>query len=367
VARRRAERIATMNALVAAVVGAHLDARAARELGAADDASIRSVSAEVDETRVKVEGGGALRSDLLSLEVRLAEARQGRVRSRVAERLALAALRELLALPPAASIEVVEGGDPAGPLPASAVDGLAEAYRSRGEVRAARRAVERAALGLADARRAYLPRVDLEARVYGDDAGAELDFGTRNWTVGLALSLDVFDGLAREARIRQAHAALDEVAWSDRQALLAVARDVESAYLRLEEARARLAVATQAVGAADETFEIVGTRFRGGAEAVTRYLEAEADRTRARTNRIRARLDADRAAIEVARAIGRLAPGAGGNAAPATATTGGATGPGAAPTGDAGAPAGDGGAGAPTGVDAGAPTAPAAGRAEAAS
>jgi outer membrane protein len=297
---------ALANALVATVVGAYLDGRAAGELLEADDASIRSVAAQVEETSVKVEGGGALRADLLSLEVRLAEARQQRVRSDVARRLALASLRELLALPPEAPLVLAGAAYGPVPPPETAAEALAEAYRRRPEVQAARRAVERAGIELGAARRAYLPRLDLETRLYGDDAGADLDFGDRNWTVALALSLDLFDGFARESRIARARAALDEVTWADRQTLLQVARDVETAYLRLEEARARHAVAAQAVGAAEETLELVAERWRGGAETVTRYLEAEADRTRARTSEIRARLDAERAGVEVARAIGRL-------------------------------------------------------------
>jgi outer membrane protein len=300
---------AVANGLVAAVVGAYLDARAAGELLAADDASIRSVEAQVAETRVKVEGGGALRADLLSLEVRLAEARQQRVRSEVARRLALAGLRELLALPADAPLALAAGAYAVEALPPTALEALAEAYRVRPEVQVARHAVERAALELGVAHRAYLPRLDLETRLYGDDAGANLDFGDRNWTVALALSVDLFDGLAREARLAGAHAALDEVTWADQRTLLKAAREVETAYLMLEEARARLAVAEQAVAAAEETLELVAVRYRGGGETVTRYLEAEADRTRSRTNAIRAQLDADRAAVEVARAVGRLGAG----------------------------------------------------------
>ena len=46
--------------------------------------------------------------------------------------------------------------------------------------------------------------------------------------------------------------------------LLDIAHDVETAYLSLEEARAREAVAVQAVAAADETLELVETQYRAG-------------------------------------------------------------------------------------------------------
>ncbi|MEW6273401.1 MAG: TolC family protein [Thermodesulfobacteriota bacterium] len=302
-------RDAAGNALVAAVVATYLDARATRELGTADDASVATMESQVAESRAKVEGGGALRSDLLSLEVRLAEAREQRFRSETAERLALAALRELLALPADAPLELADADYDVGTLPATFADALAQAYRSRPEAAIARRAVERARIELASARRAYLPRVDVISRFYAD-VPVDLGFDVKdpNYTVAVALSFDVFDGGAREAAVASARAALDELTEADRKALLAVAREVETAYLRLDESRARYQVAAQAVDAADETLQLVEVQYRGGAATVTRYLEAESARARARTAKIQARLDLERAKVEAQRAIGGLYP-----------------------------------------------------------
>jgi outer membrane protein TolC len=296
-------RDALANALVAGVVAAHLGGRAARELLAADEASVRTVEAQVEETRARVEGGSALRSDLLSLEVRLKQAEERRIRADVAHRLVLAALRRLLALEPGHPLDLADAAYPVGDLPGAATEALEEAYRRRGEVQAARRAVERARIEVERAERATSPRADLEARYYGDDEGLSLD---ANWTVALALSFEVFDGGRRKAGVRSARAALERIEEEDRRALLEVARDVEEAYLHLEEAEARVAVASQAVGAGEETLDLVDRQFRGGSATVTRYLEAEQARTEARTALIRARLDLERARLDVARALGRL-------------------------------------------------------------
>jgi len=298
---------AAANALVAAVVATYLDAQAARELLAADDASVRAVEAQVAEGKVRVAGGGALRSDLLSLEVRLAEAREQRFRTETAHRVALAMLRMLLALPPEAPLELADEPLELAALPSSVGEALAEAYRSRPEAALARRSVERARLELASARRAYLPRIDVATRLYADVPEAlHIDPKDPNWTVAIALSVDLFDGGARGAAIRSARAALDELSEADRAMLLAIAREIETAWLRLEEARARLAVASQAVAAAEETLQLVDVQYRGGAATVTRYLETETAAARARTTRIQARLDVDRAMVELHRAMGRL-------------------------------------------------------------
>jgi len=270
------------------------------------------VESQVAESRVRVEGGGALRADLLSLEVRLAEARELRLRSDTAYRLATAALREILALPDDAAIELARADTPIATLPATSAEALAEAYRLRPEAAMARRAVERARIDLSSARRAYIPRVDLLSRFYADVPDLYTSVKDPNYTVAVALSVDLFDGGSRAAAIDRARAVLHELTEADRKTLLAIARDVDSAYLRLGEARARHQVATQAVGAADESFQLVAVQYRGGAATVTRYLEAEGGRARAHSAKIRAQLDVERASIDVQRAIGALARQEGG-------------------------------------------------------
>ncbi len=296
------------NALTAAVVAAWLEARAARALATADDASVRSVEAEVRELAARVEGGAALRADLLSLEVRLAEARERRLRTGLAERLALATLRSLLALAPEAPLELApdEAGEFAGELPGSLPEAQALALATRPELEAARLGLERARLALAAAGRTRWPRLDLLARVWGGENDTSLDLNEANHTLALSLGFDLLDGGARAAELELARARLHEVRAQDRRALLEVALDVEVAWLQLEEARARLAVAQQSVGAGEESLALVERQFRDGGTTVTRFLEAEAARTRAQTSSIRAALDLERARIGLARATGRL-------------------------------------------------------------
>jgi len=302
----RAQREAIENALVAGVVAACLDTRAAVELTRADAVSVSSVEAQVGELRTRVEGGAALRSDLLSLEVRLAEARERQLRSELGRRLALATLRSLLALDPSEPLELADEPFESGLQPLTLAEARAEAFEQRPELEAARRAVERARLGVASAERGWWPRLDLLARVWGGTNDLSLDLNEANATVALSLGFDVFDGGSRSASIDAARASLREVRERDRRALIDVALDVETAWLRQEEARARLDVATQAVGASEETLDLVQKQFRGGSATVTRYLEAEAARTQARTALIRARLDLDRTQVDLARAMGRL-------------------------------------------------------------
>lgn len=302
----RDERRALENALVAGTLIAILDTRVAAELTAADEAAVRSVDAQVAEIRTRVLGGAALRSDLLSLEVRLAEAQQRRIESDIARRTALAALRYLLALPIDAPLALSDEPVASESIPAALTDAVAEAWRRRPETSSARRAIEQARMAVRSAQAAWSPRLDFESRIGGEDVDGSFTSGDRTWTAALAVSWDVADGGARTAGVRRARAALEEMEARDRQALLDVAFEVESAWLRLEAARSRLEVAARAVAASEEGLALVEEQFRGGAVTVTRYLEAESGRTQAKTSAIRVRLEVERAALEAARAMGRL-------------------------------------------------------------
>ena len=298
---------AAANVLAAAALAAYLDARAAGELLVADEASVKSVESQVAETRTKVDGGGAMRSDLLSLEVRLAEARERVIRTGVARRLALSALRSMLALPMDAELRIASDRIDGDPVPTTLPAAVAEAYEMRPDVAAARRAVESARMRLDAAERGDLPRLDLEARSWSDSGDPVTQFHDPNWTVALAISFDAFDGGANEAAVRRARAALRDMEEVDRRALLDLESDVETAWLRLEEARARVGVASQAVAASEESLGLVETQWKGGSVTVTRFLEAESARLNARTADVSARLALDRANVDLSRALGRFA------------------------------------------------------------
>jgi outer membrane protein TolC len=302
-----ATRRAREEALASAVVAAFLDLRATGELLVADEASLRAVQSQVEEVRTRVAGGAALRSDLLSLEVRAAEAEARRIRDDVARRLAQSALRRLLALPPDAPVELSSAPFEEERLPETAADARVAAHEGRPDLLAARRTAAAAEREHEAARRSWLPSLDFYARGWADDGNAELDFERANWSAGIGLTFDLYDGSWRAAERRRAAAVEEEAAAAVRRIELDVEFDVEQAWLAREEARARLAVAERAVAAADESLALVAAQFRGGSANVTRFLDAEAAQTQAKTSLIQAQLDLDRANAQAARALGLLA------------------------------------------------------------
>ncbi len=299
--------LATQNLLVMAVVAACLDARAARELSVSDEASLHSIESQLAEVRARVEQGAALRSDQLSLEVRLAEARERKLHTELGMRLALATLRSLLALESAVPIELSDEPFEQGNMPESLAAAREQAFAQRPELRSARHSQKRADLEIESARRAWLPRLDVVGRWYADENAYSLDLGESNSSVALSLSYPLFEGGARRAELMRARANRLEFSAAEMKTRSSIGLEVELAWLRRVEASARVDVATQALGAGQESLQLVETQFRSGAATVTRFLEAEAARSQMESSLIRARLDLERSDTELARALGNLA------------------------------------------------------------
>lgn len=100
------DRSAVMNALLANVILSYFDVQVAEAIAEATGATTETVRAQLRETEVKWREGRVLKSDVLSLEVRLAGAEEQRIRAENARRLAAASLANLLGFEPSVAIDL---------------------------------------------------------------------------------------------------------------------------------------------------------------------------------------------------------------------------------------------------------------------
>lgn len=304
----RLDREAIGNELTAQTVKAYYDILAARDLLDIAEDSVGTVSEQLRIMRVQQKGGAALKSEVLSLEVRLAEAEEEVVRSRNRLKLARAALGSLMGLDPAALSEaqavVVRSRPPEMELPDAYKEGMAYAMNHRPELERIRKQLIRSRLQVDAARSSYLPRLDLTGRYYMDDPEMAYDRDRENWTAGLVFNWDLFAGFSRKARVDEADAMLREMLAVDRKTTLGVKLDVKNAYLNREAAMARYEVAASSVESAEASYRMVKEHYEGGAATVTRYLEVELARRQAHIRKTAAFYDKIQAEADLARAIG---------------------------------------------------------------
>src|SRR5579859_814534 len=257
------ERSAIRNALGHAVTETYFVHLAARQLVEVALASVKAIESELVEARKRFDAGALLKSDVLSLEVRLAVARDGEVRARNGVEHARTSLRVLLALGPEETVELSSEFPPQDPsLPVDRGDAMKQALEERPELQAAARLVDLRKSELLMEKGAWLPSVDAFAS-FGQDA-PNLDFSAHqdNWTFGFSVDLPLFSGFRTQAKVAAAERRLREVRALEDKVRLGIEQEVRIALLHREEARERGKVTEKAIAAAEEALRLVREQYQ---------------------------------------------------------------------------------------------------------
>jgi len=266
-----------------------------REFIRAAQAAVNSFQTNVAIASKRLEGGTLLRTDLLDLEVRLAQAREDLVRARTANALANRALRNLLGIE-GGDFEIVDRAPSAAAPDSGDFSGRAELAAVRHRERAAEEQVRGAKAG-------NLPRIS----AFGSldyDYGPKFERGGGSYTVGGLLQWDIWDGNLTRAKAREARANLESAREEQRKVRLALSLEVEQARLELTAATERLAVTRQAVSQALESASLTQARFQQGAALATQLMDAETALLGARVRRADAEADQRIALAALRKAIG---------------------------------------------------------------
>jgi TolC family type I secretion outer membrane protein len=299
------ERSSLRNALAKAVAETYFVHLATTQQVEVTYASVKAVESELAQARQRFDAGALVKADVLSLEVRLASARDDQVRARNGVEQARTSLRVLLGLAPEESVELSTDLPPEdATLPRTREDALALAAASRPELEAAARLIGLRQTELSAEQGARYPSVDAFAS-YGQDA-PDLGFSSKqdNWAFGFSVDLPLFNGFRTRARISSAEHRIEEARSLEVQVRLAIEQEVRTSILHREEARERVSVTEKAVSAAEEALRLVREQYQAGTATLTRYLEAEAALTDARSRRIAGRTDLRRSEAELRKAVG---------------------------------------------------------------
>jgi len=303
------DRDAVLNELKAAVIDTSLAVFMAEEFGRVASESVRLTEEQVKIAATRHELGQAQRSDLLTAEVRLAEARETLVMATNARARALTALRNLLGLPADAPLTLVGTGEFTVP-PVLTTELAMTAIENRPEVKQAGDAVLMAMREVALHRTGYNPTVSVFGSYDVDNSFLDFNLDGDSGTLGLTLDWAFFEGGRTNARVAAAKARLEAAREAERKAKLTVEKDVAMANLRLTEARKRLEVSEKSAEQADEALRLIRARYENGAATITEFLDAEVALTGARVRNVSARYDVERATADLRRALGicRAAP-----------------------------------------------------------
>jgi outer membrane protein TolC len=278
----RQDNAAVRNALGFEVSRAFYTVLKTRQFIRAAEAGVNSFEASLAAAKKRLDGGTLLKTGVLDIEVRLAQAREELVRARNANALAVRVLRNLLGIE-SGDFEVADAA-PSVTAPDSGD------FSGRPELAAARQR-ERATQEQARAAKGgYLPRVN----AFGSldyDYGWKYDHGGGSFTAGALLQWDLWDGKLTRAKVAEANANLESAREEQRKLRLALDLEVERARLDLKAANERLSVTDQAVAQAAESASLTRARFEQELALSTQLIDAETALLAARVRRAEAEAD----------------------------------------------------------------------------
>ncbi|HEX6939189.1 MAG TPA: TolC family protein [Longimicrobiales bacterium] len=256
-ADRRAQRFAT----ALRTTELFYAAAAAEELVALADQRLARAEKQLEFARTRLDVGTATRSDVLRAEIEVGNARIALVDAEAARRSGRLELGRILGLP--------EGARPASmalPERAPALPPLEELIR-RAEARspevvAARAQAESSGAARWAARAAYLPTIGLTSSY--DWFAFQFPPDQESWSVRLSVSLPIFNGFEREARLQRAAASERAARARARDAEIAVRNAVETGVVDVRAAEERIAIARRAVELAREDLRVQEERYQIG-------------------------------------------------------------------------------------------------------
>jgi outer membrane protein TolC len=110
------------------------------------------------------------------------------------------------------------------------------------------------------------------------------DQWNNTWSVTLALSVPIFDGLATRSRVKQAKSAANQIQIGKEQLLNGIGLEVRAAYLSFVEAKDLLNVQGETVQQAEESLRIANLRYKNGLITNVELTDTELALTQAQTN-----------------------------------------------------------------------------------
>jgi outer membrane protein TolC len=137
-------------------------------------------------------------------------------------------------------------------------------------------------------RAGYFPVLSGFANYQWQTQDNTFDFSQYLWantiTVGLSLSLPVFDGFRREARIEQATIDKDKLQLSKSKVEEGLKIQLVQAQLKMNEAKERILAQEKSLKQAERAVEIAQSRYKNGIGTQLEILDTQSSLTMAQTN-----------------------------------------------------------------------------------
>jgi len=267
---------------------------------------LRNIDERLRVTREQFDAGRVPRYYVLRDEAERANVVQMQAMTQSHADLALVALKTTLGIDLASAITLSERLEYV-PVTLSVPEGIREASEGQPELKAAIKQREAAEAEVRAAYGNYFPQVSLS---YMYDwlwiKNQNEPKSTDGYSVGVVVTLPLFDGLLRENALKTAKSKLERAVQAEGLVRQQIAKDVNQAALMLTAADKGVAASRTGLELAEEDFRVVRERFESGRGIQVEVLDAQVASTRARFNIVNALAEYHNAQAMWLRAIGRV-------------------------------------------------------------
>jgi outer membrane protein TolC len=257
--------------------------------------------------REMLDAGRIPRYYLLRDEAELANAVQMDAMARSRAELALVALKTTMGVDLSSPVTLADRLQFT-PATLSIEEGIRQASETHPDLKVAAKQRDAAQAEVRAAYGNYFPQVSL-GYMYDwvrTQSRNEPSNSSQGYSVGLVVTLPLFDGFLRENALNTAKAKLDRAIQAEGLARQQIAKEVNQAVLTLAAAEKSVEASEKGLDQAEEEYRIVKERFASGRGIQVEVLDAQVSLTRARFNAVAALADYNSAMATWLRATGRV-------------------------------------------------------------
>jgi len=268
---------------------------------------VRDIEERLRVTRETFEAGRVPRFYLLRDEAEHANALQMDAMALSRAEQALVALKTTLGVDLSSGITLVDRLEFV-TASVSIEEGIRQASQVHPEIKAAIKQREAAQAEVRAAYGNYFPQVALSYMYDGQWSKNRGETSTTadGYSVGVVVTLPLFDGFQRENALNTAKAKLDRAAQGEGLARQQIAKEVNQAALMLTAAQKSVEASGKGLEQAEEEFRIVKERFQSGRGIQLEILDAQVSLTRARFNAVSSLAEYNSALAMWLKATGRV-------------------------------------------------------------
>jgi outer membrane protein len=268
---------------------------------------LRDVEERLRVTRQAFDAGRIPRYYVLRDEAELANTVQMDAMAKSRAEQALVALKTTLGVDLASTITLVTALAYS-PERVDIADAIRAATERHPEVRAARRQREATEAEVRAAYGSYFPQVSLSYMydwAWMKDRGMSAET-PEGYSVGVVVTLPIFDGLMRENQLRTAKTRAERAGHAEGLVRQQIAKDVTQAALMLQAAERSVEASRKGLEQAEEEARVIRARFEADRGIQLEVLDAQVMLTRARFNAVNALADHASARAMWLRATGHI-------------------------------------------------------------